>query len=472
MTALLLLSAMLLVAGAVGVLVLHASSALLLSLGVASAVFAGNTKYMGFPIPPDRLLVALGVFLLLIGVERRSLPFRLRFRSQHALMLIFGGYAIINSVVAGTLTEERGIVGLFDRLSITAWVLFSVAPLAFYDRRTRNIFLTVMVCLGGYLGVTAILEGVGLKGLAFPSYINDPNVGIHFDRARGPMTEAAGFGLAMFECAVVAVLASRTWTGRFAKVMAWIVAGTCLLGTLFTLTRAVWIGVGAGLLVVCVISKEWRRRLAPAIVAAGLVLLVLLSASSSLTGKVSERSGDARSVWDRLNIADAGLRAIEEHPTFGVGWRKFMGGSSEYFRLLPDIPQTGTTLDVHNVLISMAAELGLVGMFLWIGVVGSTVFAAMFWRPPPELEDWRLALVATGVQWAIVGMFTPFAYTFSMFFMFTLAGIVAAPRFVQPRPSAVARFVQPRPSAVARESAGRAVVTSARPLPEDAGADR
>jgi putative inorganic carbon (hco3(-)) transporter len=460
MIALLLLSAVLLAAGAIGVLVLHASSALLISLGLASAVFAGNTKYMGFPVPPDRLLLAFGVFLLLIGVERRNLPFRLRFRSQHALMLIFGGYAILNSLVAGTLTEERGIVGLLDRLSITAWVLFSIAPLVFHDRRTRNIFLTVMVCLGGYLGVTAILEGVGLKSLAFPSYINDPNVGLHFDRARGPMAESAGFGLALFECAVVAVLASRTWVGRFAKAMAWVVAGACLLGTLFTLTRAVWVGVGAGLLVVCLISKEWRRRLAPAIAVAGVVLLVVLSSSSSINGKVNERSGDARSVWDRLNIADAGVRAMEEHPSFGIGWRKFMGGSSEYFRLLPDIPQTGTALDVHNVLISMGAELGLVGMFLWMAVVGSTVFAAMFWRPPPELEDWRLALVAMGVQWAIVGMFTPFSYTFSMFFIFTFAGIVAAPRFVQPR-----RSLTPRSAAEHAES------TSARPLPEDAGAD-
>jgi putative inorganic carbon (HCO3(-)) transporter len=460
MTALLLLSAALIVAGAVGVLVLHMSSALLLSLGVASAVFAGNTKYMGFKVPPDRLLVALGLFLLLIGLERRNLPFRLRFRSQHALMLVLGAYALLNSLVAGTLMGN-GAYALLDRLSITAWLLFSIAPLVYYDRRTRNVFLAVIVGLGLYLGVTSILEGVGLKALTFPSYINDPSVGIHFDRARGPMTESAGFGLALFECAVVSVLASRIWTRPAARHFAWLVAATCMIGTLFTLTRAVWIGVGAGILVACIISKEWRKRLLPPVIAAGVVLLVVLSVSSSISGQVDERAGNQRSVWDRLNVADAGVRAIEQNPAFGVGWRNFVGSGTEYFRLLPDIPQTGTTIDVHNALISIGAELGLVGLILWIGVLGTTVFAAMFWRAPPELEDWRIALVAMGVQWAVVGMFTPFAYTFSMFFMFTFAGIVAAPR-----------FVQPRPSAVARESAARAVVTSARPLPEDAGADR
>jgi O-antigen ligase len=458
MTALLVVSALLILAGAVGVLVLHASSALLLSLGVASAVFAGNTKYMGFKIPPDRLLVFFGLFLLLIGVERRNLPFRLRFRSQHLLMLVLAAYAAFNSLVAGTL-PGIGAIGLLDRLSITAWLLFSVAPLVFYDRRTRNIFLVVMVCLGAYLGFTAIMEGLGLKGLVFPRYINDTSVGIHIDRARGPMTEAGGFGLALFECAVVAVLASRVWTTRAAKVMAWAVTGACLLGTLFTLTRAVWIGVGAGVLVVCVISREWRRRLFPPVLAAGVVLVVVLAASSSISGRVNERSGDQRPVWDRLNLADAGIRAIQDKPAFGVGWRNFIGGGTKYFRLLPDIPQTGTTIDIHNVLISLGAELGLVGLILWVGVVGSTVFAAMFWRAPPELEDWRIALVAMGVQWAVVAMFTPFAYTFSMFFMFTFAGIVAAPRFVQPR----------RPAGVG--AAASAGAPTAHSLPEDAGAE-
>ncbi len=294
----------------------------------------------------------------------------------------------------------------------------------------------------------------------FPKYINDPSIGFHVDRARGPMLEAAGFGLALFECAVVAVLASRTWTGRAARYFAWAVAAACLMGTLFTLTRGVWIGVGAGVLVVCVISKEWRRRLLPPVIAAGVVLVVVLSVSSSLSGQVSERSGDQRPVWDRLNLADAGLRAIENNPTFGIGWRNFAGGGTDYYRLLPDIPQTDTALDIHNVLISVAAELGLVGVILWMGIVGSTIFAAMFWRPPPELEDWRIALVAMGVQWGVVAMLTPFSYTFSMFFMFTFAGIVAAPRFVQPRRRLVVG---------AAGSTGAS--TSARPISEDPGAD-
>jgi O-antigen ligase len=163
------------------------------------------------------------------------------------------------------------------------------------------------------------------------------------------------------------------------------------------------------------------------------VLLVALSLSSSLSGQVNERSGDQRPVWDRLNLADAGLRAVEQHPVFGVGYRNFVEVGNDYFGLLPDIPQTGTEIDIHNAVLSNAAELGLVGVSLWLAVIATTIGCAMFWRPPPELEDWRIGLVAMAVQWGVVAMFTPFSYTFSFFFMWTFAGIVAASRFTKPR---------------------------------------
>jgi putative inorganic carbon (HCO3(-)) transporter len=444
MTTLLVLGGAAVVAGAVAVLVLHVSSALVLSVGIALSVFAGNSKHMGFPLPPDRLVIALGLFLLLAGIEREKLPFRLRFRSQHALMIILAVYATISSIVAGTLFSiADGAYGLLDRLSITAFTLFTVAPLVFHDRKRRNIFLVAMVVLGAYLGATAILEGLGQKALAFPSYINDEAIGFHFDRARGPMTESAGFGLALFECCVCAAVASRQWVGRSAKVTAGIVAAACLAGTLFTLTRAVWIGVVLGILAVCVVSREWRRRLLPAVTLGLVVLFAALSLSPSLSGQVNERSVDQRPVWDRLNLADAGLRIIEEKPLFGIGWRNFSELGPEYYRLLPEIPQTGVevdpvtqrliSIDIHNAVLSVGAELGLVGLSLWLAVIATTIGAAMFWRPPPELEDWRIGLVAMGVQWAVVAMFTPFSYTFSFLFMWTFAGIVTAHRFVQPR---------------------------------------
>ena len=195
MTLLVVAIAALLVAAAIGLLVLHVSPTVIISIGVATSVFSGFSKHMGLPIPPDRLIMGLGFFLLLVGTERKHLAMRVRFRSEHAVMLVLGAYAIVSSLAVGSLFgPEQGFYGVLDRLAVTGFVLFTVAPLLFPDKKSRNVFLVVMVCLGAYLGVTALLEGFGAKSLTWPAYIHDPAVGIHFDRARGPMGEAAGFG--------------------------------------------------------------------------------------------------------------------------------------------------------------------------------------------------------------------------------------------------------------------------------------
>ena len=51
---------------------------------------------------------------------------------------------------------------------------------------------------GAYLGVTAVLEGIGQLGLVWPAYIADPNVGITPERARGPFVASDANGLALY----------------------------------------------------------------------------------------------------------------------------------------------------------------------------------------------------------------------------------------------------------------------------------
>lgn len=418
---------------AMGVLLLRASAKWLIGAGLCFAVFAGQWAQIGLPIGLDRILIAAGLFSLLVGVERRNRVLRVRFRSEHAVMIVLGVYATVSSLIAATLfSGTEGAFALLDRLSITAFILFTVSPLIFHDRRSRNALLVALVILGAYLGYLATVEGLGAKQLTFPTYINNPDIGIHFDRARGPMLESAGFGLALFECSVAAVVAVRVWKNRWARVGAGVVAATCLLGTLFTLTRSVWIGVGLGIIAVMISSREWRRRLLPAVAVGAVVLVGLLTLSSSIGTQVDARSGDQSPIWDRLNLTDAAFRAVEEHPLFGIGWRRFRADGDEYLRQLPEIPQQGAGLDIHNAVLSHAAELGLIGVALWLAVVIMTIGRAIVTRPPPELTDWRTALIAMAVQWAVVAMFTPFSYTFSFLLLWAWSGIVIGSRITQP----------------------------------------
>ena len=84
----------------------------------------------------------------------------------------------------------------------------------------------------------------------FPNYIIDPNVGLHFGRARGPFVEAVADGLSLYMCAVAAAIGLAVWRKP------WITLRVRHghrarggLGILFTLTRAVWIGAAIGTIV-------------------------------------------------------------------------------------------------------------------------------------------------------------------------------------------------------------------------------
>ena len=124
---------------AMGVLLLRASAKWLIGVGLCFAVFAGQWAQMGLPIGLDRILIAAGLFSLLVGVERRNRVLRVRFRSEHAVMIVLGVYATVSSLIAATLfSGTEGAFALLDRLSITAFILFTVSPLIFHDRRSRN----------------------------------------------------------------------------------------------------------------------------------------------------------------------------------------------------------------------------------------------------------------------------------------------------------------------------------------------
>ena len=211
----------------------QAEPAWLLSAGIAASVLSGNSAYVGLPIGPDRLLIAAGLFAVVMGdVARRhtrgdglwGLP-RLTF--THWVLVAAAAWALVSAARAGTLTQSAGVFGLLDRFGFVPFAMFFVAPLAFATERQRSILLGTLVALGAYLGLTALFEGVGLRALVFPGYISDPAVGIHFGRARGPFVEAVANGMGLFTCATAAAVGLSRWEGWRARYACWAVIALC-----------------------------------------------------------------------------------------------------------------------------------------------------------------------------------------------------------------------------------------------------
>jgi putative inorganic carbon (HCO3(-)) transporter len=417
-------------AGAVLYLAVQVEPAWPLSIGIALSVFSGYSDRLGFPIGPDRLLIAAGLLgVAFEGARERRPP--LRVGTAHWLLFLALLCAVVSAAWAGTLMQPTGFFALFDRFGVMPFLAFLVAPVVFRTERQRLILLGTLTVTGAYLGLTALFESVGLDALVFPSYITDSSVGIHADRARGPFAQAVAMGLGLFVCGGAALLGFVRWRERpWLRVASAAVAALCAVGMLLTLTRAIWLGaVVAAALVVFAVPRLWR--VAPLAAIVGVLLVVgALAFVPGLDASASERSGDEAPVWVRENTNRAALRIIEARPLTGVGWERFKEVSPQWIRQHGDTPMAGVGEGVHNVFLANAAELGLPGAFLWLAGAVVAIGGALVRRVSPELRPWQILLLGTTVMVLVAGSLGPLPYAFPLLALWTLAGAISAGDYV------------------------------------------
>ena len=396
---------------------------------LAANMFSGYSGYIGFPVGPDRLLFAAWVVLLLL--DRRTFQLRrIRLGFVHAAMLALVLVAVFSALKHGSLFSGLGLYALLDRIVIP-FGLFVLAPLVLTTPGRRDLFLKLAVLIGLYLGLTAVFEMAGPQSLVFPRYIADPSVGIHFGRARGPFVESVANGVVMVQVGFAAGLAAvrfRSWW-RYAAVAAAALSG---LGVILTLTRSVWIGGAAGVLLVTILVPRLRRYL-PAVVLLGVVAVAALFAFiPSLSTAASDRAADERPVWDRQNTDLAALRIMEQRPLQGIGWEQFLEHGADFVRQARDYPITAVHLEVHNVFLARGAELGIPGLLLFVAAVALGPGRAVFTRTvDAEHEGWRAMMIGAAVAWFAGAMLSPLGTPLPNFLVWIIAGVVLAPRMVQ-----------------------------------------
>lgn len=423
------------VAGAI-VLALVARPAWTVSVGLALAMFSAHWGDMGVPVPVERVVLAIGVAVALAR-EWRARPGALRTRPIDWLLFVVSIWAIGSALLAGTLDDSQARFVLLDRFSLIAFLLFFAAPIVYREERDRRILMGTLVAMGLYLGIDAVIETTGPRGLLLPRYIDDPTVGIHFDRARGPFVEATANGLALYACAVASTMAAVTWRDRRARAFAVLVTVLCMLGTLLTVTRAIWLAAMVATLVAMFAARETRRFVGPVVIAGVALVLGAFAVVPDLAHRADKRKNDDQPLWDRRNSNAAALRMIAERPVLGFGWGRFPTDSPDYYRQTQDFPLT-TVRNVHNVVLANAAELGVAATAAWLCALLWAVVGGFLRRGPPDLRLWRVGMVAVAVSWLVAAMTTPLGFTFPTLLLWAWAGIlwVGKPMYGTPgRPS-------------------------------------
>jgi putative inorganic carbon (HCO3(-)) transporter len=409
------------------------SPSTVIALGIGAEIFSGNWKYIPLPIPLDRLLLGLGICVLVLRGARATSAYKVVIRPIHLLLFAVAGYAAASALWAGTLTQSHGFYALLDRLGIFPFLFFALAPTLFGTSQQRRILLAVMVAVGLYLGITALAEGIGPSALVFPHFIKNLNIGITAGRARGPFLASDAMGLALFDCGVFAAIAFTVWKSRAARILAGTVIVLSATGVFLTLTRSSWLGAALGALVGLSLDKRLRRVLPKVIVVVALMLGITLVAVPSIANHVHSRVKTEQSIWDRYNTNWAAVRMAESHPLFGVGWQEFETLSWQYLRVPGTYPQTGDSIEPHNVFVSHFAELGFLGGGLWALAFLTGVVGSLFRRGPPELWAWRIGLAAMAVMFFVEANLVPLSYAFPNLILWLMAGIVSRDWIGAPR---------------------------------------
>ena len=272
------------------------------------------------------------------------------------------------SIVVAT---DRGLA-LLELLRIVKMVVLIVA-LAIHASSPKG-FRLVVTCLlvvtliqGGLACIQwASGESVGLGFLGEHSFwnfsIEEGTVG----RAGGTLGHANALACFLGLLTPLALSVALAPTSRQHRILAAMALLAGMAGSFVTFSRAVWLALPAGLLLVLILQIRWNRpalrKLGPAL----LGLLILVAALAALNADTIALRFSR--IWStsfqfRVSTARTASNMIRAKPLFGVGGNNYEVVSDAY---LPaedgSFKPENARIVVHNILLLYAAELGLTGL--------------------------------------------------------------------------------------------------------------
>ena len=312
---------------------------------------------------------------------------------------------VVREPAAGPSSSAGDLFGLVAAPIVVFFALSLLSVMASRDRvegliELREAFLFVAPVVTWALWRDEDARARGLKVFAvgicaaifvgfYQAAIMTPAAGDAIYRATGPLGHYMTFSGVL----LVAIPALLTIRGRIGRVAAHLVAGLAVAMIGLTLTRSAWIGCGTALLVFYgagfIPTQEkssgkagFQERPAHYAISLLVALVVITVFVSALAGPEAlfERAANTFSMEspndrDRLAMAATGLKIIEAHPLLGIG-----PGLMErvYPAWVVDWGFREQNSHLHNNLLQIAAERGLLGLSAWLWMMAA--FGILAWR--------------------------------------------------------------------------------------------
>ncbi|MEM6329353.1 MAG: O-antigen ligase family protein [Planctomycetota bacterium] len=350
----------------------------------------------------------------------------------------------------------------FWRLAVSFWapaVLFVVTRQSPVDGRTVTAVLAMLTLLGGYLAVTALAETAGLWPLVFPRFIANPELGMHFGRARGPALNSVSLGVYLSVCFWAAWLLLPRCP-RLVQPAVFVAMPLMAFGVLLTYTRSTWIGLAASGVAVLAVQLPRRLRM-PVLTGVGVcgVLAGALLWQSVLYLEREDSGGVSRhSVQQRTAFAYVSWRMFCDHPLTGVGFGRFYDQKLPYLSDRSQVFELESLRELHhhNTFLGLLVETGMIGLAAYAAVLGGLLVCG--WRlahaagAPAAIRSLGVLLIGAVMVYLPSAIFHDLTHVQSdQWLLFFVAGTAVGceRRLRSPLPAAVPATVHTRPAALA-----------------------
>ena len=364
----------------------------------------------------SRLVAPIALFVVLLELVRGT------GRMQRGPQLAWvGGYSLM-ALASGLWSVNAGATAyLLASLLIALTYMLCFAVLIDSEKQLRRV-LFVVACGSLVIGAWSLAS--------FKGWVVGSSSGLQGGRATGGVGDPNFFAnIQLVVLPIVLVLAADAkvrWQRYF-------LGFTALVGVasiLSTLSRG---GLIALILVLVLIPFIPARAIFPsprhkaviiAFLAVGLLVLfsrpgfrgeVVKRATTIFNSQQADQSGSSAGSG-REEIWKAATHSIRDHPVLGVGFGAFKSVSNQLLYTTPGVdlgkfPPRPNGIETHSAYIGTTAELGPFGLFLFLGVIISTMLAlrrtAVRARNAGAhfLSRVSNALVLSLVGWALSSMF-------------------------------------------------------------------
>jgi O-antigen ligase len=340
-------------------------------------------------------LLALGAWLGLPSGERAPLRQCLGLRGGPtvlALLLAWISFSLAWAEDTGKAAGElwRWYVGVLVLLVVTTSL-----------RRPRDIRLVI----GGFVvgAATSVVIGLVYSGLGGGPATVDTLTSTE-GRLKGGLGDPNVLAAAIAPAIVLAVALALLERPTFRRMLV-IVGGILVVGLAATQSRGGFVATGAMFASALIVMKNQRGWILKAALGVLLIGTIYFSAYPSGLHRIS--TSDSGS--GRTDIWQVAWRISSQHPIAGVGLHNFtvyspryvrQPGALKYVDLIAERPHV-----VHNTYLEVLTETGIVGLSLFLAVIGASLATA--WRAAIHFErrgSHAMGTFARAVLVAITGM--------------------------------------------------------------------